>query len=349
MTVPRAPVDAPPDFTTGDDLGAENPESSYRSADQGLTRSASSRLRVRAFAHAKLNLRLKVTGRRDDGFHLLSMLNVPLSLHDEVEVTCSDVPGVRIEVSGDVDAALRKELIDSHRNLAGRAAQMALPHLEVPGLLLRLEKRIPAGGGLGGGSSDAAAVLRACAVIAGRALPLSAAALGADVPYFLQPAPAVVRGIGEVIEPLALPALLPCDVLLVLPPFGLATPQVYATLRECMPNADGRDDAAIAALQRGERLGQSREALLSLLENDLVAPATRLRPELGAMLERLCGLSWARAGMTGSGSTLFVLPRLGRTIEEDQYAELRSLVEMDGWRLLRSELVANQKTVEVLS
>ena len=230
---------------------------------------------LRLEAPAKLNLSLRVTGRRDDGLHELDSHFVLLELADRLLLLpgCS---GLRVEGEGSADLPLGAD------NLAwrGLAAGMGGP----PDLAcLALEKRIPAAAGLAGGSSDAAAAWRLGRAWNGRddrptpddieAL----VAIGADVPFFASGvAEARVTGIGETIAPLE---PIPREVVLVHPPFGLSTRDVFAALRP-------------------DEWGQR--------ENDLLAPARRLRPELDDLFAIV-----AEAGgvprLTGSGPTIFHL------------------------------------------
>lgn len=230
---------------------------------------------LRLEAPAKLNLSLRVTGRRDDGHHLLDGVVVLLELADQLLLLpgCS---GLR------VDGPTARELPVDASNLAWRGLVAGLggePDL----VCLTLEKRIPAEAGLGGGSSDAAAAWRLGR--ASRGLPegsgeedlVELSRIGADVPFFASGLPAArVTGIGERLEPCPAEAR---SVVLLHPAFGLSTAAVFAELR---PDEWGRAD------------------------NDLHAPARRLRPELDDLMALV-----TRAGgeprLTGSGSTIFSL------------------------------------------
>lgn len=240
---------------------------------------------LRLEAPAKLNLGLRITGRRADGRHELDGIFVLLELSDRLLLLpgCS---GLRVEGRGVADVPL------DERNLAWRGLVAGLggePDLAC----LALEKRIPAAAGLGGGSSDAAAAWRLGR--AWRGAPEEAddselgalAEIGADVPFFASGLVAArVRGIGERLASVRAEAR---HVVLVLPGFGLSTAAVFAELRR-------------------EEWGTA--------DNDLLAPACRLRPELGDLVEMV-----RRAGgeprLTGSGSTIFSL-----TDEEESAAAL---------------------------
>jgi len=233
-------------------------------------------------APAKLNLSLRVVGRREDGYHLLETEMVLLELADRL-LLMPGAPGLRVEApAGD-------EIPVDRRNLAWRGLLAGLGR-EPELVCLALEKRIPAAAGLGGGSSDAAAAWRLGRRAAGvddaaSAADLEAlATIGADVPFFAAGcAAAMVEGIGERVTPRD-----PPDgarhVLLVHPAFRLATADVFAELRP--------GDVGDPRPEPGR--------------NDLLAPALRLRPELADVLRRV-----ARAGgdprLTGSGSTVFAL------------------------------------------
>ena len=188
---------------------------------------------VRVEAHAKLTRSLRVVGVRDDGYHLLDAEMVALDLHDVLELS----PGENVLAPDDL---VSKALV-----AVGRSD-----------VHVALEKRIPVGAGLGGGSADAAAVLRWAGC---RDLSV-AASLGADVPFCLVGGRARVRGIGEEVEPLPFEER---TVTLLTPPFPVSTPAVYAAWDELGgPHAvDGPNDLEPAALRVEPRLVQWRDRL----------------------------------------------------------------------------------------
>ena len=230
---------------------------------------------LRLEAPAKLNLSLRVTGQREDGFHELVSVFVLLELADDLLLLpgCS---GLRVEGADAASVPLGAD------NLAWRGLVAGMG--ETPDLAcLALEKRVPAAAGLGGGSSDAAAAWRlgrawrGLADVADGDDLVALSTIGADVPFFAAATPAArVTGIGERVDPV--PAA-EREVVLVHPPFGLSTAEVFAALR--------RDE-------------WGRQ------ENDLLAPATRLRPEL-ADLFALVVASGGHPRLTGSGPTIFDL------------------------------------------
>jgi 4-diphosphocytidyl-2-C-methyl-D-erythritol kinase len=173
---------------------------------------------VTLLAPAKINVGLRILERRPDGYHQIETLFLPLRLYDRLDLVPRD--DVEFEIEGDLGPDVPRD--DS--NLAIRAArEVCAAGGGPPGLTIRLDKGIPTAAGLGGGSSDAAAVILGFEALRGSPLPEEdrhavARALGADVPFFLSPRPAIGRGIGERIE--ALPGLPETWWLLVFLPFG---------------------------------------------------------------------------------------------------------------------------------
>jgi len=199
-------------------------------------------------APAKLTLSLRVTGRRADGYHLLDAEMVTLDLADRLELSEGDELEMVSEVSsahgavpaGD-DNLVRRALV-----LAGRSA------------FVRVYKRIPAGAGLGGGSADAAAVLR----WAGITDPESAARLGADVPFCVVGGRARVRGVGEIVEPLDFDEVAAWRFTLLSPPLHVQTAAVYRAWDDLAgPHGDNGNDLEPAALKVEPRLAEWRDRL----------------------------------------------------------------------------------------
>jgi 4-diphosphocytidyl-2-C-methyl-D-erythritol kinase len=250
-------------------------------------------------APAKINLALHVTGRRDDGYHLIESLSVFTAFGDEVAIGPAPrdlftVSGPYAhEVPGGADN-LAVQARDTLRKAAGAAA--------IPPALIFLEKNIPASSGVGGGSSDAAAVLRGLARFWKLDLGASALArigltLGADVPMCLHSKPLVARGIGDIVEPVEkFPSL---ALVLVNPRVAVATPQVFAALAS-------RENPPLPALPR--KLDRtSLLGWLSATRNDLMAPAMEVAPAIGDALAALASQNAAFARMSGSGATCFGL------------------------------------------
>lgn len=232
-----------------------------------------------AVAPAKINLTLHVTGQRADGYHLLDSLVIFAELADHLWLTPS--AATSLQVSG----PFAEGVPEDGRNLVWRAAELAGMPLNI-----RLDKRLPHGAGIGGGSADAAAVLRA---FGGQA---SAAELGADVPVCLSERPQRMRGIGDVLEQVSgVPAF---SLVLVNPGVQVPTPDIFRALAR-------KQNPAMAARLHWP----SRAAFLSWLadqRNDLEAPAIATAPvirDVLAALRRANGCRLAR--MSGSGATCF--------------------------------------------
>ncbi len=240
-------------------------------------------------APAKLNLCLYLGPRRADGLHELCSLFEPLALADLIAVAAADADEV---VCPGVDG----------ENLAARAL-VALRERgwERGPLRVEIEKRIPVAAGLGGGSADAAAILRLAAGEVGDLQGL-AAELGADVPSQLHPTLALVRGAGERVEPLPEPA---AHAAVLLPDGGgLSTAEVFAAADRL---AAGREPAELEALavrlREAAGAGASPLSYPELLVNDLEAPARSLRPGIGDALDELREAGAPVALLSGSGPT----------------------------------------------
>jgi len=249
-------------------------------------------------ACAKINLFLRVTGRRVDGYHELDSVFLPLSLADEIrlEIRAADEPSVSVNCN-------LPELSRSKDNLAARAARSFMSEFDlVAGVSIDLKKHIPIGAGLGGGSSDAATVL--CMMAAAAQLTDDEAAgrlrrialtLGADVPFFLDPLPSRVTGIGERIE--TIEGVPPMPIVIAVPPFEVSTAAIFRALEPAGWSGAARNEH-LEAILRGEISPE-------FLVNDLAAVAIAQFPEI----RRLKGLledSGARAAqMSGSGGAVF--------------------------------------------
>ncbi len=254
---------------------------------------------VRRAAPAKLNLYLHVLGRRGDGYHLLDSLVAFADIADIVAVRPASA--LSLEVTGPFANALSGDVSE---NLVWRAATALARRAGIePRAALALEKNLPAASGIGGGSSDAAAALKALGELwrldlGERHFQGLAESLGADVPVCLFGEPAWLGGIGEAVAPA--PPLPPCSVVLVNPGLSLATPAVFKARA-----------GAFSEPARFEALPADAAALARLLEtrrNDLTPPALALAPGISEVLRAL----EAEAGalitrMSGSGATCFAL------------------------------------------
>lgn len=256
---------------------------------------------MRLLAPAKLNLCLYLGPPRADGLHALCSLFEPLTLADVIEVAESGADEV-------ICAGVEGE------NLAARAlAALRERGWDAPPLRIEIEKRVPVAAGLGGGSADAAAILR-LAQAPGHFLPLSgnkwpgpdlasmAAELGADVPSQLDPALALVQGAGEGVERLPAPAS--HSVLLLPAGGGLSTADVFAEAdRLGLGRGEAELDGLASRLRQAAGGGASPLEYPDLLVNDLEPAARSLRPDIGAALDALRGAGAPLAFMSGSGPT----------------------------------------------
>jgi 4-diphosphocytidyl-2-C-methyl-D-erythritol kinase len=257
--------------------------------------------RVRATAYPKLNLSLRVLGRRPDGYHDIESLVISLGQpQDVLEAFAVPAPGgVRVEVPG---VEVGEDVPSDHRNLAFIAAEKLLVRAgrSGHGVRLVLRKHIPAGGGLGGGSADAAAALlavrRLLEVDVDDAGVLALAAeVGSDVPFCVRGGAAWMRGRGDVIEPVEVPSGLAFVV--AIPPFRLSTPDVY----KAWDKLGGPASERVAPAPR--RLA----SVVDELVNDLEPAAEALEPRLVEFRTALEAATGASALLAGSGSA-YVVP-----------------------------------------
>jgi 4-diphosphocytidyl-2-C-methyl-D-erythritol kinase len=249
-------------------------------------------------APAKLNLTLEVLARRDDGFHGIRSVMVPLELADELTIEASD----RFSFACD------REELGGEDNLVVRAVR-ALGDVSPHRLVLR--KHIPVQAGLGGGSSDAAAVLRAAMSGAfGSQPPLDwltvARALGSDVPFFLAGTGALVEGTGERVTPLGV--LPPWHALVLKPPAGISTSSAFAQLDKLERPSRTRNASVsiemVTAMQRADF-----EAVETLLYNDFQMTIAAGAPAVSGALDALRTAGASNAMLAGSGSCVFTLTR----------------------------------------
>jgi 4-diphosphocytidyl-2-C-methyl-D-erythritol kinase len=246
-------------------------------------------------AYAKVNLTLDVLGKRSDGFHDIESVMQTISLHDTITLSVGGERGIRMTCD-------MPEIPTGESNLAYKAVSLFFEKQGVStGLDIRIEKCIPPEAGFGGGSSDAAAVLRGLSWLLKReGVPKAfgtaellklmdlAAQVGSDVPFFLVGGTALVRGRGEDVIPL--PDIPTWWLVIVKPPFGVSTAWAYSRLDEVV-----REKQDVS------------EFLPSLLHNDLELPAVEQHPEIAEIKEALLQVGAQGALMCGSGSAVFGL------------------------------------------
>lgn len=251
----------------------------------------------------KINLFLRITGVREDGYHLLDSLFWPLDAPYDT-LHCEAVAGHGIE------ARCSAVGIDPANNTLTRAHAAYAAHTGfAPGLRVRLEKGVPHGAGLGGGSADAAAVLRWCNARAPQpldrdALAAVAARVGADVPFFLHEGPCRVQGIGEAIRPYAPEALRGLHLVLLCPDIHISTPWAYGAWDSWHKKNFSREDLTSKALKAKEI-----DSCPVRLCNDLEGPVFAAYPALRAFKEALLQHGATLAVMSGSGASLVGLYR----------------------------------------
>ncbi|WP_319521159.1 4-(cytidine 5'-diphospho)-2-C-methyl-D-erythritol kinase [uncultured Desulfosarcina sp.] len=288
-------------------------------------------------APAKINLFLRITGRRPDGFHELVTLMCPVALYDTLTLTPEN-EGLHV-VCGHPDVP------EDEFNLAARAARLfvetAFPEASRPvsGLTIHIDKTIPVGAGLGGGSSDAAAVLTA--LNRHRGNPLSTPALmelagrlGADVPFFIPGGAALATGIGDRLEPFS--RLPTWTVLLVYPNVAVSTAWVYKNLNLRLT----KDEKKLRKFHFKDRFFNVAEHLV----NDLEPVTIKAFPVIEEIKRLLLAHGAAGAMMSGSGSTVFGLFKTpGRA--ESAYSALRNNQRSQNWTLYVADLLIHRPVI----
>ena len=262
-------------------------------------------LALKRVAHGKINLALHVTGRREDGYHLLDSLVCFTQAGDALEIRAA--PQLSCQVELQINGPFADQLADCKDNIVMRAADALAQNLSRSGIecspvSILLTKNLPVASGIGGGSADAAAVLMLLAQFWAKDHPVDlqtiALKLGADVPMCLDNVPKRVRGIGEQMTPFHLRCSLP--ILLVNPGIGVSTPQVFSKLaNKCNSSLVMHGTEALTD-------SESVVKLLSLQRNDLQEKARALVPEISQALMQIGkqhGCLMAR--MSGSGATCF--------------------------------------------
>ncbi|MBN1636800.1 MAG: 4-(cytidine 5'-diphospho)-2-C-methyl-D-erythritol kinase [Deltaproteobacteria bacterium] len=280
---------------------------------------------MKIHAPAKINISLRILGKRHDGYHEVQTIMIPVTLFDEIFIQQKS-KGVFLEAPGCN--------CSSEENLVYKAARLFLDKSgKKGGVSITLVKHIPIGAGLGGGSSDAACVLLAMNTMFGEPFNKSelmslASKIGADCPFFLFPRPMLMGSRGDEVL---------CDVnveerafLLVLPAFGISTACVYSLFRA--PLTQGVD------LLKIDGDGNKKIAPESLLVNDLESVAFQLHPELDSIKRELLDIGALGALMSGSGSTVFGIFRdrehmnnaMDKMSTQDGYSYIPTTVMMEG-------------------
>jgi 4-diphosphocytidyl-2C-methyl-D-erythritol kinase len=249
-------------------------------------------------SYAKINVSLRVLSKREDGYHNLEMVNLPLELHDVIEIERMHGPDTYVTCD---DIALSS----AHHNLCAKAVEAMRTEFGFQdNFNISIHKEIPFAAGLGGGSSNAAAVMSALVTLlhlkaTSEQLNKVALSIGADVPFFMTNKPALVTGIGEKIE--VIPSKKSYNCLIVKPAKGLSTTDVFAI-------ADKFERTAIDTPNVVKALANGDDALLAQsIGNDLYLPAQSLLPEVGKVVDSLRGDGLSLVCMSGSGSSVYAL------------------------------------------
>lgn len=278
-------------------------------------------------AYAKVNLTLDVIGKREDGYHDLKSVMQTVSLYDDIYLD--------VDTGKDWELICNKEGIPCDaRNLVWKAAQAYLNavHKEVNGLTMKIEKRIPSGAGMGGGSADAAAVLRALNRHFGEPLTIMeladvGALVGSDVPFCILGGTVMCEGRGEVLR--KLPDMPKCIFALCKPEFSVSTPVLYKKLDEVTNPLHPNNDAMEAAIQAADL-----DAMVKYIENAFDPVVSAEHPEIDHIKEVYQRHGALVTQMTGSGSVVFgIMPDMvsaEKAIEELQktYAEVFTAVSV---------------------
>lgn len=284
---------------------------------------------IKLKAPAKLNLRLNILGRHASGYHELESLMCPISLYDELTLKLTPRAGIKLEVSDTLGQGVP---VDAD-NLAYRAAQLFFNSAGIaPGVQIKLIKRIPAGAGLGGGSSNAAAVLGGLNKLHGA--PFTRAALmdlgftlGADVPFFLMGGPALAKGFGEKLTPWRGDFKLAAVVLF--PGIIVSTAKIYQNFKLALTNTP-KNSICLSAKNTTAwpNLGFSPC-------NDLEPGAFELFPEIAAAKNTLVNAGLKHVLMSGSGSAVF---GLCHNANEAQLIVAKLKIK-SGWRVFNVEIL----------
>ena len=275
---------------------------------------------MRVLAPAKLNVYLRVLGKRTDGYHDVNTLMIPVTLYDELHVE-PQRDEINVETKG-LD-------ISREANLAYKAARRFIDTTGInAGVHVRIVKHIPAGAGLGGGSSDAAGVLLAMnrlfkAGLNEQDLASMAADIGADCPFFIMRRPFVMVGRGDI--PAREVHIEDRIFLVIVPSFSLNTVEVYSSLDHFRPGVDNYIDASIKAMDSTRPVAPE-----DLLVNDLEEVVFSRHPEIRDIKQELLDAGALGAIMTGSGSAVFGVFRDYDHVEN----ALKSMGKCEGNRYL---------------
>jgi 4-diphosphocytidyl-2-C-methyl-D-erythritol kinase len=276
---------------------------------------------LRLKSPAKVNLRLEILRRREDGYHELRTIMQKISLYDAISISLKNGRGISISTN-------HPNLPIGRGNIAYRAAQMILKRLEYKvGLQIDIRKEIPLGAGLGGGSSNAATILKALNQLLKMDLPTRELMkigldIGADVPFFFSEGPAIASGIGERLRGIVLPDLW---YVLVYPNFEVSTRWAYQNF-------------VLTKRQfhfRFHKFLKSPEGVSCLLRKDLEEVVSKRYPQIYLMKEMLSSVGALGTLMTGSGPTVFGV-FAGKKDASKAYKKTKNMSIEKGWIVLKA-------------
>lgn len=249
-------------------------------------------------AYAKINLTLDVTGKRADGYHNVKMIMQSCDLHDEVTVEKCE-SGITLSVS-------TNELPTDERNIAFRAAEKFFEYTKIcGGANIHIEKNIPISAGLAGGSTNAAAVLKALNTLYGAALSeeeleKTGVSLGADVPYCIRGGTCLAEGIGEMLT--NLPPFPKTVIAIIKPPVSVSTADIYRRIDECEITKRPDSDKMIEAIKTGDVRSAAK-----YVENVMQPVTASAHTEIGKIISHIKKYSPYAVCMSGSGPSVFAL------------------------------------------
>lgn len=247
-------------------------------------------------AYAKINISLDITGKREDGYHLLKTVMQTVSLCDIISAQKTD-SGIELTCN-------RRYIPTDERNIVCRVAAAFFGYTGIRGgVKLDLKKYVPCGAGLGGGSSDGAAALRALCLLYGVRMPRRemvelTQSIGADIPFFVYGSTALCEGIGEIVTPVT--PMPDCRLVIVKPKLSLSTAAVFSSPLTVEKFGNNSTDGVLRALNGG-----SVEQLFSHAENALEPASIEMCPEIETVKRLLYGNGAVFAMMSGSGSAVY--------------------------------------------
>lgn len=281
---------------------------------------------MRILAPAKVNLFLRILGKRSDGYHEICTLMQRIGVFDEMDIELTE-KGIELIPEG-------AEVPHGLDNLAGKAAQIFLQAAGLDkGVRIRLRKQIPMAAGLGGGSSDAASVLMGLNEMlkvkwSKEYLQALGVRIGADVPFFIGQKSALAKGIGEKLIPVILPKNMWYVILV--PPWPISTSWAYAAFDELKENRKPQEGITKEYFQI--------ENILPMMDNDLEKVAFQKYPELAIMKKKLIGEGAAGALMSGSGPAIYGL--FSAREEAEEVAQKMAIPS--GWKILTAQGLADE-------